>query len=110
MSKEGLSLSELVPPFPRAIVKPLREEFSISTAEEFVTAVAYRGEMLRKSLGIQGLAWKKAIGVAEAHLHPVQLRMLKKKHVQGHPTGVLFRRKIRAKKSIKHFPIYSHTP
>ena len=57
MQKAGQSLIWLTIPLPTEILDRLRDEFSITTAEELISAAANRASHLRGALGLTPDQW-----------------------------------------------------
>jgi len=57
MQKTGQSLIQLTIPLPAEILDRLRDEFSITTAEELISAAAHRASHLRRALGLTPDQW-----------------------------------------------------
>lgn len=60
MQKQGLPLPTAIKDLGDAVLARLREEFSITTVEEFISASAHSGDHLRVHLCLTSEQWNKA--------------------------------------------------
>ncbi len=61
MKRNGYRVAALSSILPAKFVRSLRDEFSITTAEEFVWAVSQAGEQIRKHLKMDKKQWDKIV-------------------------------------------------
>jgi len=60
MQKQGLRLANAIPDLGEDALARLRDEFSIITVEEFISASARSGDQLRLHIGLTREQWDKA--------------------------------------------------
>lgn len=61
MKKQGHRIEESVPDFPKNLLVRLRDDFSISTVEEFVVANARAAEKIRVHLQVSEPFWNNIV-------------------------------------------------
>jgi hypothetical protein len=74
--KPGHALAEIATDFPETLLEGLRKQFSITTAEELISADRISGDRLRESLAIEQSTWKDVIGRVLNVLPADQVRRL----------------------------------
>lgn len=89
MKKQGHPLKELVPVFPQELLESLRDEFSISTAEELVSLAAGSGERMKAHLHVPNTLWSRVIRAARAIFSEEELHSLETPAIEKFPKGAI---------------------
>ena len=89
MVKQGHRLEESVPDLPKNLLVRLRDDFSISTVEEFVAANARASEKIRKHLQLSEVVWNNIVHKSKSVLSDDMIQKLEAPVLQKFAKGAL---------------------
>ena len=76
VKKPGHALVDVAADFPESVLRGLRNDFSITTAEELISADRISGERLRESLAVDPSKWTALMKEVRAVLPPHEVQRL----------------------------------